>query len=121
MMKLNKKGDGLSLTTVVIAAIALIVLIILILIFSGRISIFNTGVSECPAKSGKYSVVAEDDPCNSNKLYGTLPVKVIDNKDTGQLMYCCKQVYSACSSAPEGGCADGTTSVSGECCTPATS
>jgi uncharacterized membrane protein YqiK len=43
---MNKKGQGLSLTTIIIAAIALIVLVVLVMIFTGRIGIFKTGVEE---------------------------------------------------------------------------
>lgn len=43
-----KKGEGLSLTTIVIALLALIVLVVLILIFTGKITFFNKGVDDCP-------------------------------------------------------------------------
>ena len=42
----NKKGQGLSLNTVIIAALALIVLVVLVLIFTGRIAIFQKGVDK---------------------------------------------------------------------------
>ena len=45
-MKLNKKGQGLSLNVIIVAAIALIVLVLLVIIFTGRIDIFNRGVSK---------------------------------------------------------------------------
>jgi len=41
---MNKRGQGLSLTTIIVAAIALIVLVILVMIFTGRIGIFDRGV-----------------------------------------------------------------------------
>ncbi len=37
----DKKAQGLSLTTIIVAAIALIVLVVLVMIFTGRIGIFN--------------------------------------------------------------------------------
>ena len=40
----SKKGQGLSLTTIIVAAIALIVLVVLVMIFTGRIGIFSGGV-----------------------------------------------------------------------------
>ncbi len=43
---LNKKGQGLSLTTIIVAAIALIVLVVLVMIFTGRIGVFKTGVEK---------------------------------------------------------------------------
>jgi len=46
VMKFNKKGQGLSLNVIIVAAIALIVLVLLVMIFTGRIDIFNKGVSK---------------------------------------------------------------------------
>ncbi len=43
---MNKKGQGLSLTTIIVAAIALIVLVVLVMIFTGRIGVFKEGVEE---------------------------------------------------------------------------
>jgi len=45
-MRFNKKGQGLSLNVIIVAAIALIVLVLLVMIFTGRIGIFKTGVSQ---------------------------------------------------------------------------
>lgn len=42
----NKKGQGLSLTTIIVAAIALIVLVVLVMIFTGRIGVFSQGVEK---------------------------------------------------------------------------
>lgn len=43
---MNKKGQGLSLTTIIVAAIALIVLVVLVMIFTGRIGVFKGGVEK---------------------------------------------------------------------------
>ena len=48
-----KKGQGLSLTTIVVAAIALLVLVILSVIFIGRMGGFAGQVGECANKGGK--------------------------------------------------------------------
>lgn len=42
----NKKGQGLPLTTIIIAAVGLIVLVVLVAIFTGRIGGFGTGVTQ---------------------------------------------------------------------------
>lgn len=42
----NKKGQGLSLNVIIVAALALIVLVVLIMVFTGRIGIFTKGVEE---------------------------------------------------------------------------
>ncbi len=41
----NKRGQGLSLNVIIIAALALIVLVVLVMIFTGRIGVFQQGVS----------------------------------------------------------------------------
>lgn len=38
---MSKKGQGLSLNVIIIAALALIVLVVLIVVFTGRIAIFD--------------------------------------------------------------------------------
>ncbi len=43
---MDKKGQGMPLNTIIIAIIVLIVLVVLIAIFTGRIAIFQKGVSE---------------------------------------------------------------------------
>ena len=52
-MVLNKKGQGLSLTTIIVAALALIVLVVLVMVFTGRIGIFEKGLS----KEGKAELI----------------------------------------------------------------
>ena len=49
---MNKRGQGLSLTTIVVAAIALLVLVILSVIFIGKMGGFAGQVSECKNKGG---------------------------------------------------------------------
>jgi hypothetical protein len=41
-----KKSQGLSITTIIVAAIALIVLVVLIAIFTGRVGVFSKGLSK---------------------------------------------------------------------------
>jgi len=43
---MNKKSQGLSVNTIIIAAIALIVLVVLIAIFTGRFGGFSEGIQE---------------------------------------------------------------------------
>lgn len=42
---MDKRGQGLSLNVIIIAALALIVLVVLVAVFTGRISLFQRGVS----------------------------------------------------------------------------
>ena len=51
LMPSDKRGQGMSLNVVIIAALALIVLVVLVMIFTGRIAIFERGVgSEAKAE-----------------------------------------------------------------------
>lgn len=47
----NKKAQGISLETIIVAAIVLIVLVVLIMVFTGRMGWFNIGFLN--ATSGK--------------------------------------------------------------------
>ena len=42
----SKKAQSMSLNVIIVAALALIVLVVLVAIFTGRIGVFNKGVSE---------------------------------------------------------------------------
>ena len=51
-----KRGQGLSITTIIVAAIALIVLVVLVAIFTGRLGGFSrgvAGVSTCESLGGE--------------------------------------------------------------------
>ncbi|MBS3123606.1 hypothetical protein J4437_03135 [Candidatus Woesearchaeota archaeon] len=43
---LNKKGEALSINVIIITVLALVVLVVLIMVFTGRITIFQQGVSK---------------------------------------------------------------------------
>jgi hypothetical protein len=43
---MKKRGQGLSLTTIIVAAVGLIVLVVLVAIFTGQLGGFLTGVSK---------------------------------------------------------------------------
>jgi hypothetical protein len=49
---MNKKAQGISINTIIIAAIALIVLVVLVAIFTGRLGGFSLGVANCEDKGG---------------------------------------------------------------------
>ena len=55
----DKRGQGISITTVVIAAIALIVLVVVVLIFTGKLNIFGANAASCEAKQGKCGCYVE--------------------------------------------------------------
>lgn len=80
--KSQKKAQGLSLSTVVIAALVLIVLIVLVIIFAGKLGNWNKTVESCPA--GSVEDKGSKDACPGI----TLPTKIIYAED-GTTMYCC--------------------------------
>ena len=43
---MEKRAQGLSMTTIVVAALALLVLVVLALVFTGRMGDFSTGVKK---------------------------------------------------------------------------
>ncbi|MBW3012529.1 hypothetical protein KY311_05050 [Candidatus Woesearchaeota archaeon] len=50
---MNKKAQGLSVSTIVIAALAVLVLVVLAVIFAGRIGVFTKEVTvSCAAQGG---------------------------------------------------------------------
>ncbi len=49
---MKKKGQGLSVNTIIIAIIALIVLVVLIAVFTGRLGIFTSGTDSCINRGG---------------------------------------------------------------------
>jgi len=53
---MNKRGQSISINTIIVAAIALIVLVVLIAIFTGRLGIFSKGIAQtgtCESLGGK--------------------------------------------------------------------
>jgi hypothetical protein len=92
-MKLNKKSEGLTLNVIVVAVLVLLVLIVLILIFTGKLSIFNIGVSTCPTNSKPLEIGATEDTANCYNAQGIVvpPMKVIQYTNTTpkKTVYCC--------------------------------
>ena len=72
-----KKGQGLSMNTIIIAAIVIIVLIVLILIFTGRMNIFSGEVQSCSRQRGE---------CKDDCKLGEYEVK---GTDCGEEFRCC--------------------------------
>ena len=58
---MKKKGQGLSITTIIVAVIALIVLVVLIAIFTGRVNIFERVVNNSSVEIPKENWVCIPD------------------------------------------------------------
>ncbi len=66
MFKNNKKAQGLSINTIIIAAIAVVVLVVLIAIFTGRIGMFSTALSgTANAEKSKDAITNDCIPADS--------------------------------------------------------
>ena len=94
---MNKKGQGMSVNVIIIAAIALIVLVVLVAIFTGRLGIFTGALKKtgtCESLGGECQ-----SNCNSaqERVYGAMNCDrdfdgdgKIDNDDEP---FCCKPNY----------------------------
>ena len=108
---MHKKAQGLSLTTIVIAAAVLIVLIVLIGIFTGYFGDFvpslkAAGEQQCSLAAG-YTHEDESDGC------GDAATRVYANFADGALAegkICCREIEKECGAPP----------INGECTTSET-
>jgi len=85
-----RKGQGISLTVIIVAAIALIVLVVLVAIFSGRMGGWIRGVQSCPNKDGVCVTVASGNtPGAQCKLQTDGRAVSLPNTDCGEGKTCC--------------------------------
>lgn len=52
-MRNNKRGQGLPINVIIIAALALIVLVVIAAVFTGRFKIFSESLDSCSTKQGE--------------------------------------------------------------------
>ena len=95
-----KKGQGLSLDVIIIAALVLLVLVIVGWVLMARFNIFNTGVSDCLKQSGHMCTTdpscktdSNGDPVNGNYIKDTTGL-TCKNADDGRTQSCCTQITS---------------------------
>ena len=70
---INKKEQGLSLNTIIIAIIVLVVLVVLIMVFTGVLGNFTEGASECKNKGGFCKDGKTDRSCGTNIFGKDIP------------------------------------------------
>lgn len=58
-----RKGQGLSITTIVVAAIALLILVVVVAVFTGQFGGFAAGIQECSSKGG---ICVADSTCSGS-------------------------------------------------------
>jgi hypothetical protein len=90
----NKKAQGMSINTIVIAIIALIVLVVVILIFTGKIKFAANNMNQetCTARGGTCHANPVDD-CGSDEMsaigMGCPGPSDIQVGSPGAQVYCC--------------------------------
>ena len=90
---MNKKGQSISINTIIIAAIGLAVLIVLFAIFTGRLGIFTKGVQEtdtCAQKCASLNMNPGAHPTQDIKSCSEGQYIAGSYKD-GQYGCCCAQ------------------------------
>lgn len=87
MLLKKKKGQGLPLNTIIIAAIALVVLVVIIYFFMTKFTGFGEGVDDCVSITGEG---CKGQPCSElGRGYVTIPST---NCIEEQGQYCCKKI-----------------------------
>ncbi len=92
---MQKKGD-LTLGVIVTAALVLIVLVVLTLIFTGRLNLFQSAITDCEKNNGKCTQyfsgvegVTPQSTCDSSSLTETYTYAPDLRCSTGEV--CCKK------------------------------
>ena len=91
-MILYKRGQGISMNTIVIAAIALVVLLVVLFIFNQKIGVFGSGISTCAGSCVSKGTSSNGyQACQSNNM----AYSPQGNKECGENIYCCIKVNSS--------------------------
>ena len=79
----SKRGQGLPMNTIVIAAIVLVVLVVIVLIFTGSMGQFTGKLKDCNQNGG----ICQENKCSTNQV----EIKRTNCEDTKdpELPYCC--------------------------------
>ncbi len=78
----HKKAQGISVTTIIIAAIALVVLVVLIAVFVGKIGPWSEKIEDCTEKGG--TCVANILECKQKGALNSVLTKTSCEKDSGE-------------------------------------
>ena len=88
---MNKKGD-LSLNMIIIAIIALLVLVVIAAIFTGRLAVWNVGVSDCKTIKNAQCLFE----CGDGYVEHSTGKCLTEDKKTDPNLHCClQQDYTA--------------------------
>jgi len=89
----SKKGQGISMETIVVAVIVVAVLVVLLLVFTGRINIFGTNLKQCSTAAGicdNDCIIGDNDHAKLFKLSEASKQCPVDAP--GDSQYCCSVV-----------------------------
>jgi len=95
---MNKKGQSISINTIIIAAIALAVLVVLFAIFTGRLNLFSIGIQQtdtcqqkCSSLNMRFDGTAAnpDGTCSTSDAQRTLTLTYVAGKYKGAENGCC--------------------------------
>lgn len=89
---ISKKAEGLSLSTVAIAAVVLLVLVVLTIIFSTRMGIFGDGLRHCDTLCTLSSSDCNNQGYEFVAYYGSC--KDTQGNEISENAYCCKVLRS---------------------------
>ena len=88
---MNKRGQGLPITTIIIAIMAMLVLVVIILIFSGKVRVFGGELVSCSGKGGF---------CAASKCAFGYQTELQETDCKGDTPHCCLSVLPASKDAP---------------------
>ena len=91
---MNRKGQSISINTIIVAAIGLAVLIVLFAIFTGRLGIFTQGVQQTDTCKQKCNALNMDNFQNLNQPSTSCPndeTPVAGSYSDGKYGCCCRQ------------------------------
>lgn len=77
---MNRKAEGLTLQTIVVAVLVLVVLVVLIYIFANKIGGVRTELDSCAAKGGVCNTNSCNGPVISTKECEKCCVSLIEEK-----------------------------------------
>lgn len=98
-----KKGQGLSMNVIIVAALAIIVLLIVGMIFSGKMKSFGGTMQSCTAQDGYCSTTTASPQCSAEYGYkdckaacnnptNSIILRGSDCEDGGAQSICCKEI-----------------------------
>ncbi len=104
---MKKKAQGLSLTTIIVAAVGLIVLVILVAIFTGRMAMFGIGISKA-ARTELAALKLDYGQCHPSRGMESIFMNTLDDAEDelekAEMTNNFERAISSCKSQTEDTC-----------------